>query len=236
MRTKTHGFGRAVMIKRKTSTALVTFLALCPFASWATPTLTMTFNDGAGVLYEGTYIENGIFAQTDGEFPLSLSGGQVHLDRRGTGWPSNIIFTTGGLFITESVMIWPSGSGYSDPAVSTECCTPRNDPIPYIWFTGSVNDVVVATLGVFRPVGSGYELFSLASFGAIDTLRIEPKNYFDLGLTGTCDHEQGCGHFGIDNLMLRPVQTVPEPSTIALLGLGLAGIAFARRKQRTAAH
>ena len=40
---------------------------------------------------------------------------------------------------------------------------------------------------------------------------------------GNCNTKPGCGHETV---------SVPEPSTLALLGIGLIGVAFAGRKKR----
>jgi hypothetical protein len=51
------------------------------------------------------------------------------------------------------------------------------------------------------------------------------------------DIEQGSGDFAMDNIVLAndTVVTVPEPSTIALFGLGLGGVLFARRRTKAVA-
>jgi len=90
------------------------------------------------------------------------------------------------------------------------------------WFnTGEVggtifglrNGDVVASLAVSSPSGSWREI--VGNFTGIDTLRIGIDSFYlidDIGLTKTTD--------------------VPEPASLALLGLGAAGLLAARRKRR----
>jgi hypothetical protein len=210
-------------------------LALMPAVSSASY-LTMTFN-GSTDYRNKTYEEDGITATRSDESPLGLlleGPDHLHFDRLGTGYPRSVDFTTAGLFIPQSVMLYPGGSGYCAAGISVICNGGAypNDPIDYIWFSGYLNSALVSSVGVFRPKG-GYELFALSLLGQIDMLRIEAKNFMDFGLPGFCTQEQGCGHFSVDDLILRTVEPVPEPETLALLGFGLLGGWLARKRRLT---
>lgn len=64
------------------------------------------------------------------------------------------------------------------------------------------------------------------------------SSVFDLtGVTGSTFKLQSSGSltsFKLDALSIAPVAAIPEPSTYALMGLGLVGIAFAARRRRAA--
>ena len=76
--------------------------------------------------------------------------------------------------------------------------------------------------------GTYVDIFTLPDFSTLD----------DGSVTFTIDTGSGDGWFlgetfGIDEASVLTISYVPEPSIIALLGLGLLGLGFARRKVRS---
>jgi hypothetical protein len=66
-----------------------------------------------------------------------------------------------------------------------------------------------------------------ADWAGIDQLRIATGSDFvqDFSLSGRGQH------WALDNLTINEAATVPEPSSLAIVGLGLIGLAIARRKR-----
>lgn len=104
---------------------------------------------------------------------------------------------------------------------------------------GSATSVLIEALNAGGTVvgtqtitlSSTYQAFSLTSL--FTTLRFTPTGGTGLG----CGGPTNCGYFLIDDLTLNPSATtptpgvVPEPSTYALLGTGLAGLLVMRRRR-----
>ena len=85
----------------------------------------------------------------------------------------------------------------------------------------TINDGGGATLGSFALAGLGRSGYLCISNG-----RCGPASFVN-----DFDLSSRSGDFRVGIFLVRAASSVPEPGTLALLGLGLAGLGFARRRK-----
>lgn len=207
-------------------TLLAFFLLAMPALAQASPVQIMTFDGMPATTGATPWVEDGITATPgSGLFGAYSPPDTVHLDGSGP-YASRVDFTTGSLFEPVSIDIRPSSSGYCAPGG----CVDGFDPLDYISLVGFVDDVEVYSIAFYRPPSSEFETIPLDDFPAVDRLRVRVLTSDYYGLPGFCSTGVGCGHFDIDNLVIR---AIPEPGTGMLLAAGLLCVALSRPRTRS---
>lgn len=89
------------------------------------------------------------------------------------------------------------------------------------------------TLFLPGPNASGDFTFSNYSTPALADLEFSYVRIYTYGcnFAGNCSRTQGLGNVAFDNIVTSEATAVPEPGTLALFALGLAGIGFSRRRK-----
>lgn len=142
-----------------------------------------------------------------------------------------------------------SNSGYNNGTVSGE----------YVAYNSSARSVSVTNYGSLFDFNGGYftsawrdnlnitiEGFLLGAstysrtitvsstsptYFNLNFLDIDRLNFSSFGGTETPGFSGRGAHFVLDNFTYNETVSVPEPTSMALLGLGLAGVGFARKKK-----
>lgn len=196
------------------------------------------------LVYVGTATETGTveFGSIDGSVSTSANPGggvgasfmgiwedwlQVTSSTLATGAPADLLFTMNYDFTTQC------SAGTGNTVSATVAFNPGPGPQMLVGtsdcngrFSGSPTFDLSTTVGAILTLEGQFNIGSNAAVGG--TAGVDPSVGFLVDpITANVSYITGSG-----TNYQTPITSAPEPATLALLGLGLAGIAIAHRRNR----